>query len=129
MENEDFTIFEDNTGLCAFPTTHLGLYQQAKSSLRVIHAGIKLAVMKGKNLQPCHSLAMNNRLNKEAFPKVEVSAEQAIAYLRTEALHLPADTPKGYVLITYQEHPLGFVKNIGNRANNLYPAEWRIRKQ
>ena len=30
--------------------------------------------------------------------------------------------------VTYKGAPLGFVKNIGNRANNLYPAEWRIRK-
>jgi NOL1/NOP2/fmu family ribosome biogenesis protein len=30
-------------------------------------------------------------------------------------------------LLTYQGIPLGFVKNIGNRANNLYPQEWRIR--
>jgi NOL1/NOP2/fmu family ribosome biogenesis protein len=22
---------------------------------------------------------------------------------------------------------LGFVKNLGNRANNMYPREWRIR--
>lgn len=27
----------------------------------------------------------------------------------------------------YNNVPLGFVKNIGNRANNLYPQEWRIR--
>ena len=37
------------------------------------------------------------------------------------------DVPRGYVLLTYQGHSLGFAKNIGNRANNLYPAEWRIR--
>ena len=24
-------------------------------------------------------------------------------------------------------HPLGQMKNIGTRANNLYPKEWRIR--
>ena len=24
-------------------------------------------------------------------------------------------------------HPLGQAKNIGTRANNLYPKEWRIR--
>lgn len=35
--------------------------------------------------------------------------------------------PRGYVLLTYRNIPLGFVKNIGNRANNLYPQEWRIR--
>ena len=72
---------------------------------------------------------MSNHLNKEAFPTAEVDEQQALAYLRTEALQLPADTPRGYVLICHQGHPLGFVKNIGNRANNLYPDEWRIRKK
>jgi len=41
-------------------------------------------------------------------------------------LHLPMH-PGGIVLLTYQHEPIGFVKNIGNRANNLYPNEWRIR--
>ena len=128
-EGEHFTIMETNETFLAFPTAHLNIYQQAKRSLRVIHAGIELAISKGKNLQPSQSLAMSNNLNKKAFPTVEVDEQQAIAYLRTEALQLPTDTPKGYVLITYQGHPLGFAKNIGNRANNLYPAEWRIRKK
>ena len=128
-EGEHFTIMETDETFLAFPTAHLNIYQQAKRSLRVIHAGIELAISKGKNLQPSQSLAMSNNLNKDSFPTVEVDEQQAIAYLRTEALQLPADTPKGYVLITYQGHPLGFAKNIGNRANNLYLAEWRIRKK
>lgn len=128
-EGEHFTIMEVNETFLAFPTAHLNIYQQAKRSLKVIHAGIELAISKGKNLQPSQSIAMSNNLNKKAFPTVEVDEQQAIAYLRTEALQLPSDTPKGYVLITYQGHPLGFAKNIGNRANNLYPAEWRIRKK
>ena len=36
------------------------------------------------------------------------------------------DAPRGYVLLMYKNRPLGFVKNLGNRANNLYPQEWRI---
>lgn len=61
------------------------------------------------------------------FATEAVSYEQAIAYLRKEAVTLPATAPRGYVLLTYRNIPLGFVKNIGNRANNLYPQEWRIR--
>ncbi len=128
MESQDFTIMEDKDGFRAFPTEYLDTLRQAQSTLRVIHAGIELATLKGKNLQPCHSLAMSNSLNMEAFPTAEVGEQQAIAYLRTEALQLPEGTPRGHVLITYQGHQLGFVKNIGNRANNLYPTEWRIRK-
>ena len=50
-----------------------------------------------------------------------------INYLRGEALRLPDDTPRGEVTVCFQSHPLGLVKNIGSRANNLYPKEWRIK--
>jgi NOL1/NOP2/fmu family ribosome biogenesis protein len=40
---------------------------------------------------------------------------------------LPEGTPRGVVTVTFMGQPLGQVKNIGNRANNLYPKEWRIK--
>jgi NOL1/NOP2/fmu family ribosome biogenesis protein len=52
---------------------------------------------------------------------------QAIAYLRGEAITLPAETPRGIVNVSFMGHILGQVKNIGSRANNLYPKEWRIK--
>ena len=57
----------------------------------------------------------------------ELPQSEAIIYLRREAIQLDAGQPKGFTLVTYKGHPLGFVKNIGNRANNLYPQEWRIK--
>ena len=59
--------------------------------------------------------------------RVELTYQQAIAYLRGEALVLPADTPRGIVAVAFQQQVLGAMKNIGSRANNLYPKEWRIR--
>ena len=58
---------------------------------------------------------------------LNLSYHQAIAYLRHEALILPEDTPRGLVTVCFQGHPLGLVKNIGTRANNLYPKEWKIK--
>jgi len=52
---------------------------------------------------------------------------QALSYLRGEALTLPPDTPRGIVEVGFMGHRLGTVKNIGTRANNLYPKEWRIK--
>ena len=60
-------------------------------------------------------------------PRVELSYPQALAYLRHEALTLPPETPRGLVEVCFMGEPLGLVKNIGNRANNLYPKEWRIK--
>ena len=72
-------------------------------------------------------LAMSSVLRSDIFPLVEVAYEQAIAHLRERGCHIRCNSPRGYVLLTYKQLLLGFVKNIGNRANNLYPQEWRIR--
>ena len=63
----------------------------------------------------------------DSAPLVSLSYEQAIAYLRGEALVLPAETMRGIVPVGFKNRLLGVVKNIGNRANNLYPKEWRIK--
>lgn len=97
------------------------------ASLHLLQAGVTVAVRKGKDWAPAHSLAMSSNLNQNAFPAFEVTIEQAWTYLRGESFALAEGTPKGFVLITYRHHPLGFVKNIGNRSNNLYPQNWKIR--
>ena len=58
---------------------------------------------------------------------VELTYEQAIAYLRGEAIVLPDGVPDGIVTVTFMGQPLGQVKNLGSRANNLYPKPWRIK--
>ena len=70
---------------------------------------------------------LTTELPQGEFPQAELSYEDALKYLRGEALALPADTPRGMVSVTYHGIPIGPVKNIGNRANNLYPKPWRIK--
>ena len=106
------------TAVRASFSRQVGLLQEA---VKVWQAGVPLATVKGKDYIPLHALAMSVDLNRSAFPIVPVSYDMAVAYLRKEVLVLPPDTPKGYVLLTFQEIPIGFVKNIGGRANNLYP--------
>ena len=60
-------------------------------------------------------------------PTVDLPYSEALKYLRGEAIVLPADAPRGIVTVTYKGFALGPVKNIGNRANNLYPKPWRIK--
>ena len=61
------------------------------------------------------------------LPRAELSLTDAIRYLQREALTLPPDTPRGFVQVCYHGQRLGLMKNLGTRANNLYPKEWRIR--
>jgi len=97
------------------------------SQLRVLSDGHPVGTQKGKNIIPAHAEALLINLPKDKYPFAELSKEDALKYLHHEAIVLSADVPKGFVVVTYQGHPLGFVKNIGNRANNLYPQEWKIR--
>jgi 16S rRNA C967 or C1407 C5-methylase (RsmB/RsmF family)/NOL1/NOP2/fmu family ribosome biogenesis protein len=126
-QDEDYLWEMKGDTAVAFPAAHAALYQRLAEQLRVIHAGITVGSVKGKDFIPDHSLAMSTALQREAFVEAEVTYEQAIAYLRKESLTLSADLPRGYVLLTYCGIPLGFVKHLGNHANNLYPQEWRVR--
>lgn len=109
----------------AFPKAFSQEYALLSSHLDIIHHGVTVATIKGRDMIPSQSLALATVLNRDAFPDCEVDYATAIAYLRRESVTLD-DAPRGYVLLTYRGLPLGFVKNIGNRANNLYPQEWRI---
>ena len=80
-----------------------------------------------QNLQPEHETALSTTYSGE-WPSVEVTKEQALTYLSKGTLSLP-DAPLGYLRITYGGLGLGFVKNIGSRANNLLPPGLRIRMQ
>lgn len=94
---------------------------------KVVHWGVLTFEEKGKNLIPQQGLALNSSLNRSAFPlQYELSDNEALRYLSAETLVLQG-VEKGFVLLTYHNVPLGFVKNIGGRCNNLYPNNWRIR--
>ena len=124
---EHYRILMNESSVMAIPEAWADIYAAA-SGLKILHAGITLGTVKGKNLVPSQSLALSTELLRGSFPTVQVDYKPAIAYLRTEAVTLPEGTPTGYAMRTYGGgFPIGFVKNIGNRANNLYPAEWKIK--
>lgn len=100
---------------------------KSKGTLKIMSDGHPVGTQKGKNIIPAHAEALLTNLPKDKYPFAELSKEDALRYLHHEAIVLDSDVPKGFVVVTYQGHPLGFVKNIGNRANNLYPQEWKIR--
>ncbi len=122
--NYQFQWFKDR--IIAIPTFHLEQWSVLSQYLNILHAGVTIGCTKGKDIIPDHCLAMS-QVASDIFPKEEVSYNQAISYLRKESISLNSEAPRGFVLLTYNSLPLGFVKNVGNRANNLYPQEWRIR--
>lgn len=127
VDPELFTVEETGDQVIAIPTAYYGDILRYRKSLNIVSQGIALAAKKGRDYIPSQQLAMSTALNLNAFPSVEVNIDTALGYLRREAITLPDGTPRGIVLLTYGTLPLGWVKNLGNRANNLYPDPWRIR--
>ena len=125
---QDFKLFRpDEVHLCAVRQSLADDVRRICQTVKSLAAGVLLAEEKGRKMIPQPALALSLECSQEAFPCVTLSQEQAIAYLRHEAISLPESSPRGYVRVMYEGHPLGFVNNLGTRANNLYPSEWRIR--
>jgi 16S rRNA C967 or C1407 C5-methylase (RsmB/RsmF family)/NOL1/NOP2/fmu family ribosome biogenesis protein len=127
LQPEAYQIEMRENTITAFPLSVAGYLQTIAAHLQIVSSGVSLGEVKGKDVVPCHSLAMSTAFNRAAFPVADLSRDDAIRYLRKEAITLPDALPKGYVLAAYKGYPLGFVKHMGNRSNNLYPQEWRIR--
>ena len=128
FSSSDFSYIIEDDKAIALPLQHQTAMIVLKSILKVLHCGVPLAVIKNKKVFPLHQLAMSCVFDKTAFSVIELSLEHSIMYLRGESFSLQT-APLGTVLFTYKNVPLGFAKNVGNRVNNLYPAEWRIRKE
>lgn len=99
--------------------------------VKVTGGGLPVAEIKGRipkaEVVPDSRLALNQAMNPTAFPTAPLSKEDALRFLRRESFPLDGNIPKGYVIATYQGLPLGIMKNLGNRANNLFPTAWKIR--
>ena len=124
---EDYVYKVRDNEVTAIPTDMEALHAMLAERLYLLKAGITLAELKGRDALPAHAIAMSTALRPDAFTRCELSYTDALRYLHREAIALPDGTPRGFVLVTYKDTPLGFVKNLGGRANNLYPNEWRIR--
>ena len=96
--------------------------KKSTESANYSHVGNKIFPRWEQNIP---TLGTNNK--PEVKFSVDLSYQQSIAYLRGEALVLSDETPCGIIEVTFMGIPLGQVKNIGNRANNLYPKPWRIK--
>ena len=126
IEPENWKIHTDNNMISAFRTKFSDKVELLKSNLHIMHYGITLYEIKGRDLIPHTSLALSKSIQMENVLQAEVELRDALLFLKKETINL-SEAEKGFVLIKYRNMPLGWVKNLGNRCNNLYPNEWRIR--
>ena len=123
---KSYDQLEKNDFVYGFPSTQAELAKEFLAQLTIVKWGVRIGTtIKGK-LVPDHELAMNLELN-EGFKRVELSKSDALHFLKGETFSI--DAPQGWVIVTYQNLPLGWIKSLGNRFNNYYPKELRIRME
>ena len=121
---DDFFFIKQNEEIIAMPLHLENELAIIQSSLYIKKAGVKLGTLIRNELIPAHELAVSNIINP-AIPCLEVDKETALQYLRKQEIKIESGL-KGWVLLTHSQLPIGWIKIIGHRINNYYPAAWRI---
>ncbi len=125
-DSSEWHFVERTAGWSAVPVNYQYHFQELAERLNVLSSGVELGAPGRKEWMPHHALAMSWQTG-ELFPTIDLSKEEALRYLKGEVLMPHSGLERGFFTVVYKGHPLGFIKNVGNRLNNLYPKEWRIR--
>jgi len=96
-------------------------------NLNAIHSGICMGQIFGGKLKPDHSLAAFHDLNLSGINIADLDLTEAIRYLGREDLADVSKLREGMNLVSFSGAPLGWIKRVANRANNLYPKQLAIR--
>lgn len=123
-ENSEF--FTKSEFLIAFPEDKIQVLNVLSEQLRVISFGLPVAQFKKNDLLPEHTFALSIDRNPAIFETVDLDLRDALLFQKKEEIRIQSSN-KGWLLVQFRGVPLGFVKNLENRANNYFPKEWRIR--
>lgn len=126
LQPEMFTGYatENTTGF--FPEKHREFITALEYRLRVIYKGCEAIEINNRKIKFQHPLALYSGLKREHGAVCETDLNTALTYLKKE--DIPVTAPNGeWVLITHRNIAIGWGKSLGNRLNNYYPKEWRIR--
>ena len=100
-----------------------------REHLAVATPGLEIASMRhqAKGYEPSFALLHHKLYDAIKLPSLELPLEEALRYLRGEALTTESSTERGFTTITYRGIPLGLAHSTGTRLNNLYPKPYRLR--
>lgn len=122
LENHAWFIFKNQISFTN-PNT-LNKLLIAENFLNIKQAGTAVGEEKGKDIVLNHAVAMSIFRNKN-LAEIALEKQDALKFLKGESLHIGAE--KGWLAIMFQDVCLGWVKSTGERLNNHYPKNWKIR--
>lgn len=114
-----------NNYLFAIPEGMFELAETLHSYLRIIKLGTELGEISRKGLIPNEALALDQATLSDRVPDISLTREQALHYLKGDTFNL--EGKHGFHTVSFEGTKLGWIKHLGNRFNNLFPKEWRIR--
>lgn len=107
-------------------TAPSGKTRLTPEALRPLRSGLVRGVRKGQDFIPSADWALSIEPPVDVYPSVELDRETALKFLHRDGIFIEGQ-PEGFLMVRYDGHPLGFVKNLGRRWNNLHPQNRRIR--
>ncbi|MBQ7964021.1 MAG: rRNA cytosine-C5-methylase [Alistipes sp.] len=126
-ESEQMRFFAAGDTLYGCRKEHYDEVEALAGTLAVIYSGVAMGqVFKGK-LKPDGALALYAGVNHDAVACCEVDEQEALKFLRKQDMDA-TQFSEGVNMVLYGGRPLGFVKRVGARVNNMYPNSLRILK-
>jgi 16S rRNA C967 or C1407 C5-methylase (RsmB/RsmF family)/NOL1/NOP2/fmu family ribosome biogenesis protein len=127
VNTEGSTLVNINDKIYAWPNVLADDISYLAKRLRAVYSGTCLGSLAHEKLIPDHALAMSPVISERVL-KAELSYDLSIAYLQRKNLP-PDELTRGWQLVTFRGHPLGWINALSNRVNNYFPKELRILKE
>jgi 16S rRNA C967 or C1407 C5-methylase (RsmB/RsmF family)/NOL1/NOP2/fmu family ribosome biogenesis protein len=121
---DSFEWFMFKNQYCFAEKNTFAKLQTAEKFSNIKQAGTCVGEEKGKDILPHHAAALSIYLNKH-LPSFPLEKDEALRFLKGESLQRATD--KGWLAIKYENNCIGWAKSTGDRLNNHYPKEWKIR--
>jgi 16S rRNA C967 or C1407 C5-methylase (RsmB/RsmF family)/NOL1/NOP2/fmu family ribosome biogenesis protein len=124
---DEYAFILKNESYMAVPLNLLKDFNHISHNLSLRKSGTRVGNLIRGKLNPDHELAMS-QIRHDHIPSLAINYSEAIRFLKKEPFETKASL-QGWVLIFYNNLPIGFLKCMPNRANNYYPSDWRIRSE
>lgn len=128
LQDQNQFLFEEyHDAFHAIDLNFVNAYHRLKKHVYFLKIGVKIGQVKYDKFIPDAALALSQELDENSFEKIELSKNEALAYLNLQTVH-KSNSKKGYQLVCFNSLPLGWINNVGSRSNNLYPKYWKLRQ-
>lgn len=128
LVNGSFSAIREENRISVVPAPHADFTSRLRTKLHVLQCGCEAVELFNQKIKPLHALAVSTLLNHAAVERCELSPADAVKYLKREEIRVSSSTG-AWTLATCDGIALGWGKNLGNRFNNYFPKELRIRME